>query len=338
MFVWPTIERIIAEHGAAALVTLAETHGSSPREAGARMVVRPDGGFFGTVGGGALEWTVLAEAQSLLAHLENGRLRRLDKALGPELGQCCGGRVILTLEGFDASDREMAAAFAAAERAGSLVTMATLEGGRLARQLISRHEGSHAAAYTRLADGRIIERFGVDATRLYLFGAGHVGRSLMLALAPLPFAITWVDPRPNGFPPHIPPSVTCLARAHPVGVLEQAPDNAFVAIMTHSHALDLDLATAALSAARFAYVGLIGSGTKRARFTRTMTKMGIAREKIDRLVCPIGLTEIADKAPAAIAASITAQLLIVRDALVARAAAVPSHTGSPPMFHDISHA
>ena len=50
--VWPTIERTIAEHGSAALVTLADVRGSSPREAGARMVVRPDGGFTGTIGGG----------------------------------------------------------------------------------------------------------------------------------------------------------------------------------------------------------------------------------------------------------------------------------------------
>ena len=45
MSVWPTIERFIAEHGAAVLVTLADAQGSSPREPGARMVVRPDGGL-----------------------------------------------------------------------------------------------------------------------------------------------------------------------------------------------------------------------------------------------------------------------------------------------------
>ena len=67
MSTWPTIERFIAEHGAAALVTLAQAQGSSPREAGARMVVAPDGTFTGTIGGGALEWGALAEAQALLA-------------------------------------------------------------------------------------------------------------------------------------------------------------------------------------------------------------------------------------------------------------------------------
>jgi xanthine dehydrogenase accessory factor len=338
MLVWPTIERLIAEHGAAALVTLAETRGSSPRDAGARMVVRPDGGFYGTIGGGALEWMALAEAQSLLAHPERGRLRRLDKALGPELGQCCGGRVILTVEGFDATDREMVTAFAAAERAGRLVTIAALDGARLVRRPFAGQEHPQAAAYLLLPDGQIIERFGSETTCLYLFGAGHVGRNLVLALAPLPFTVIWVDPRPNAFPPHVPNSATCLADENPVRLLERAPDRAFVAIMTHSHALDLDIAAAALSAGRFPYVGLIGSKTKRARFTRAMSKIGIAGERIDRLVCPIGLTEITDKAPAAIAASVAAQLLIVRDNLAARSTAAPPHSELARLLRDISHA
>ena len=61
--------------------------------------------------------------------------------------------------------------------------------------------------------------------------------------------------------------------------------------MTHSHALDLDLVIAALQAERFPYVGLIGSATKRARFTSAMRKMGMAAEAIGKLVCPIGLTD-----------------------------------------------
>ncbi len=56
----------------------------------------------------------------------------------------------------------------------------------------------------------MIERFVASATPLYLFGAGHVGRSLALALAPLPFAVTWIDPRPGAFPPHVPSNATCV--------------------------------------------------------------------------------------------------------------------------------
>jgi xanthine dehydrogenase accessory factor len=313
MQVWPTIERFVIEHGGAVLVTIAETQGSSPREAGARMVVRPDGGFSGTIGGGTLEWMALAEAQKLLAGGETN-FRSLDKALGPALGQCCGGRVILTLERFGRDDLADIAALAAAERVGPVTTIAPASATRLTRELAEIDENKFAGRrYCRLADGRVIEKFGASATPLYLFGAGHVGQSLVLALAPLPFAVTWIDPRANAFPSHVPPNVCCTQAAEPATLLADAPDTAFVAIMTHSHALDLDVAAAALRARRFPYVGLIGSDTKRARFAGTLRQLGIAEEIIDRLICPIGLTEIADKSPAAIAAAIVAQMLIARE-------------------------
>jgi xanthine dehydrogenase accessory factor len=312
MSVWPTIERFIAEHGAAVLVTLADVQGSSPREPGARMVVRPDGGFSGTIGGGALEWVALAEAQSMLARGDT--FRRLSRALGPDLGQCCGGRVVVTLERFDAHDRGSVASLAQAERAGPFITVAGAGGERPERHVASPGEvTARATSYVSLRDGRTVERFGTDVTLLYLFGAGHVGRALVLALAPLPFAVTWCDPRPSAFPSHVPGNVTCENDAQPVEVLARAPPATLVAVMTHSHALDLDLVAAALKIGHFPYVGLIGSATKRARFVSSLAKLNIAKETIERLICPIGLSAIRDKAPAAIAASVVAQLLIARE-------------------------
>ena len=222
----------------------------------------------------------------------------------------------VTLERFAADDRADVAALASAERAGRFVTVASVDdAGRPVRHVAAAGEINTSAdtAYKKLRDGRIVERFGENPTQLYLFGAGHVGRALVLALAPLPFAVTWADPRPGAFPAHIPGNVSCVGEGEPVQVLARAPDGALVAVMTHSHALDLDLVAAALKSRRFGYVGLIGSATKRARFVSTMSKLGLAKVDIDRLICPIGLQEIEDKAPAAIAASTVAQLLIVRE-------------------------
>jgi xanthine dehydrogenase accessory factor len=329
--VWPTVERFLTEHGAAVLVTLAQVQGSSPREPGARMMVRPDGRFSGTIGGGALEWLALAEAQSMMSG-PGASYRRLDKALGPELGQCCGGRVLVTLERFGSGDLGWVGRLAAAERAGSFTTTAE-PGHPTARTPASPDLIPPGVRYAQLVDGRIVERFGVDATALYLFGAGHVGQHLVLALAPLSFAVTWIDPRAGAFPSHVPANVTCRAGNEPVHLLEQAPDGAFIAIMTHSHALDLDVAAAALKVRRFPYVGLIGSGTKRARFASTLRQLGLATEDIDRLICPIGLTEIHDKAPAAIAASIAAQLLIRREAASATIATAPGRVSAAGASH-----
>src|SRR5271163_5314725 len=111
------IESIEAE-GAAALVGLVETKGSSPREAGAVMVVRPSGGFFGTIGGGAMEWRALAEARETLGQ-GRGASRRSVVALGPELAQCCGGRVEWRIETFGHDDLERLRALAETERAAA---------------------------------------------------------------------------------------------------------------------------------------------------------------------------------------------------------------------------
>ena len=321
MSTWPTIERYLAEHGAAALVTLAQAQGSSPREAGARMVVAPNGTFTGTIGGGALEWGALAEAQALLARRDGTMIARLDKALGPDLGQCCGGRVLLTIERFGAADSDVVAALAEAERAGVLTTIATVGGdGRLSRRIAKANEGrAPRPAYDVQSDGRVYERFGDEPTPFYLFGAGHVGRALSVALSPLPFLVTWIDLRPGAIPETFPANVTAVTQGDPIDLLGRAPDGAFVAVMTHSHALDLDLVIAALAANRFPYVGLIGSATKRARFTSAMQKMGMAADTVGKLVCPIGLTAIKDKAPAAIAASVAAQVLMVREAALGAA-------------------
>jgi xanthine dehydrogenase accessory factor len=146
-----------------------------------------------------------------------------------------------------------------------------------------------------------------------LFGGGHIGRALVAALAPLPFTVRWIDDRPDAFEGAEPFGALTAVSALPEAELAAAPVGAFAIVMTHSHALDLALVAAALPDPRFAYVGLIGSATKRALFERRLAEIGVASKAIARLVCPIGVRGISDKAPAAIAAAVTAELLIERE-------------------------
>jgi xanthine dehydrogenase accessory factor len=144
-----------------------------------------------------------------------------------------------------------------------------------------------------------------------LFGAGHVGRALVLALAPLPFTVRWIDSRPGQFPQHIPQNVVpVLSEAHD-HELAAAPLKALAIIMTHSHPLDFDITIGALKRGTFDYVGLIGSNTKRARLVKLARQLGVAEDALHRLVCPIGLPQIHGKQPAVIAAAIAAQILMV---------------------------
>jgi xanthine dehydrogenase accessory factor len=321
------IEAIEAE-GSAALVTLARVEGSSPREAGARMVVRPSGGFHGTIGGGALEFAALEAARAALRAGRGPALRR-SLALGPELGQCCGGRVEWRIETFDERDLADLSALAIAESGAATPLSARLKlDGRVQRTL---GPGASERRLARLADESWTEPLGASARAVYLFGAGHVGRALALALAPLPFAVRWIDPRRDAFPTHAPLNVTLIHAPEPAAELASAPDRALVVVMTHSHALDLEIVAEALRVERFGYVGLIGSATKRARFLSQMRAAGLTELELARLVCPIGIPGLESKDPAVIAASTAAQLLIVDEKLAAEdgAAGAGLHNGSP---------
>ncbi|MDE0456396.1 MAG: xanthine dehydrogenase accessory protein XdhC [Chromatiales bacterium] len=179
-------------------------------------------------------------------------------------------------------------------------------------------------------DGVIVERFRDPRRPVWLFGAGHVGRALMLALAPLPFDVTWIDERADAFPVAVPANVRSLHSAEPEYEVARAPDGALIVVMTHSHARDLAVVHAALAAGRFGYVGLIGSASKRARFTRRLREAGVTQARVTELVCPIGLSTIGSKHPAAIAAGVAVQLLERNEADAASAAPVRSIVASAP--------
>ena len=127
--------------------------------------------------------------------------------------------------------------------------------------------------------------------------------------------MVWIDPREDAFPSIVPGDVRVVVTETPAAELNAVPDGAFVLVMSHSHALDFDVVLAALQARRFDYVGLIGSASKKARFRSRLRQAGLGDDDIERLVCPIGINGIASKQPAAIAASVVADLLRRRDAM-----------------------
>ena len=144
---------------------------------------------------------------------------------------------------------------------------------------------------------------------VFVFGAGHVGMAVINSLAPLAFDITWFDNRENIFPNTLPQNVKpTLFKAIP-DCFEVVPQNTFILIMTHEHRLDFDITEKALETKHIAFTGLIGSRTKKARFTKRLSEQGISPAKIEKLTCPIGIKGISDKSPPAIAASVATQLL-----------------------------
>ncbi len=142
-----------------------------------------------------------------------------------------------------------------------------------------------------------------------VFGAGHVGRALVGLLAALPCRVLWRDGRGGMFPHDLPVHVATSA-----GGIDTVPPRASVLVMTHDHQVDFELTEAALRRSDLAFVGLIGSDTKRARFVSRLRRGGLSDAAISQLVCPVGLPGAGGKLPAEIAIAVAAQLLQVRDA------------------------
>ncbi len=294
------LRRALARRARVVRVVVAEVQGSAPREAGAAMLVWEDGQQ-GTIGGGALEYEAAARARALLEKGRGAELTRLP--LGPALGQCCGGAVVLLSEVFSADDLERI------EKSEVFARPVTGDEMPLrVRRLLAEARESGARPRPALLDGWMVEPVRRPAAPLWIYGAGHVGRALVDVITPLEdFVITWIDTSPDRFPETVPEGVTILPAAAPQRTLARAPRDAHHLILTYSHALDLELCHALLGHG-FASAGLIGSASKWARFRRRLAALGHAPEAIGRITCPIGDKRLG-KAPQAIAIGVAAQLL-----------------------------
>lgn len=296
---WIGQAKAALDRGPAALVTVLATEGSAPRGPGARMVVARDT-IAGTIGGGALEHRVTAQARALLGD-KPGAWRVQDYPLGPLLGQCCGGRVRLLVEHLgDAAWLDHAAS-------GARI-VATLGPETIDRIACDATLPLLSARGARPGPGTVFVEPEDRARRLILlFGAGHVGRAIASRAPGLPLQIAWYDTRADAAET---PGVVLAEADDAVACAGDAPAGAAVLILTHDHALDYRLTAAALSG-KAGFVGLIGSATKRARFLSRLATDGVAAM---RLVCPIGLPGVTGKEPDVIAIAALAQLLALGDA------------------------
>ncbi len=291
----------LAGRESVARVVVARAEGSAPRDAGAAMLVW-DGGQSGTIGGGALELAAAGRAREALA---SGRDRIDRSALGPGLGQCCGGAVTVLIEVWTRSRL----AGIAGEVVARQVPGGPEEMPLGVHRALAAARSAGKAARPELLEGWMIEPVSHPARSLWIYGAGHVGRALVGVLAPLPdFAVTWVDTAPDRFPETVPEQVTVLVASNPAEVVRFAPREAEHLVLTYSHALDLELCHRLLGHG-FARAGLIGSKTKWARFRSRLAALGHAETEIARIDCPIGDPSLG-KHPQAIAVSVAHGLLI----------------------------
>ena len=256
------LEAFFAANPDAIACELTSVRGSSPREQGTFMIVGQEA-IFGTIGGGALEYMVIEHARRLIA---DGRAEdAMDVPLGPEIGQCCGGRVGVSLRYADTRLQQILVQRVAAEDAG--------------------------------------------AARVYIFGAGHVGRVLAQILSLLPVQVEVIDTRQEELD-LLTPGIAHRRVAMPEALVRSAPQGSAFVILTHDHALDFLIANEALARADSPYVGMVGSRTKRAKFASWFVEQGGDAGALKRLILPIGAQGLGDKRPSVIAALAAAEIMV----------------------------
>ena len=191
-------------------------------------------------------------------------------------------------------------------------------------------------------DAAELARWPIEPPRfhLQLYGAGHVGRAIVRALAPLHVVVDWIDERDEEFPaawideaPDVPwpDHVRKVCVDSVEAEVLAAPPGAHYLVLTHRHDLDERISEAILARGDFGYFGLIGSKTKRARFLHRFEQRGLPADAIARMTCPIGMPGIDGKEPEVIAAAVVAQLLAqpVRAASHAKTPAARAASATP---------
>jgi xanthine dehydrogenase accessory factor len=304
------------------LATVCSQSGSTPRVAGARMVVHSDGRIHGTIGGGLVEATAIRDAADCF---QNGRSRCHSFDLSNDdaavTDMICGGRMECCLEFVpaDSHNRAVFGELLGALRSGRrAILVSPLSGDTGEGRFVLDHKGRtdstvvpepllsavrqlrpSTSAATILASGGqdyLASSFAVGGT-LYLIGAGHVAGCTAEAAARVGFRVVVMDDRAEfanrqRFPLAdevrvLPSFADCLPAA-------EIDSDSYLVIVTPA-----------------GYIGMIGSRKKRnAIYTRLLDR-GVTEAQLEQVRCPIGMAIEADT-PEEIAVSIVGELIYQR--------------------------
>lgn len=315
------------------LVTIIASSGSTPRGAGARMLVSARGLLSGTIGGGAVEHRCIAMAQELLGSTRPAQssfaLNQNDTA---DLGMICGGQVqvqFLPISGGDewalALCRDAEARFAAGVPfwlfaplfEGGALTLWPEPGEAKAPKLFPEPEQEltpEPKFQTIGGKSWFSEQIQRPGT-VYIFGGGHVAQALVPVLTPVEFSCIVLEDREEFADPSLFPGIreTRLVDLNDFDVYRDITSADYVCVMTRGHKSDLLVMQQALrTPAR--YIGVIGSARKITTSFENLRGMGFGEKDLARIVTPIGLP-IGGRSPAEIAISIAAQLIQYRSGL-----------------------
>lgn len=326
-----------------ALAAILSHQGSTPRTSGSRMIVLPDGTILGTIGGGLVEATVRDTCLDLIP--KNAcRIQSfaLNQELKAGLDMVCGGSLTVLMETLVPGPELISVlkALVAQEQAGKKGTLVSRLSGTPERNftlekslvlpdgtvtgpcpvpeslvadiLDNRFSGTFPTVHALGLEQFIIQPMPPSDT-LFIFGAGHVGFQLARLAHFTGFSTVVIDDREE-FASDTRFPFARLVRVIPefVDVFTdlEIDDHAYIVILTRGHLHDQTVLEQALRT-HPAYIGMIGSRTKRKKIYDNLMKNGVSEEQLTRVHSPVGLS-IGAQTPAEISISIMAEIIEVR--------------------------
>lgn len=321
---------------AVASAVIISASGSTPRRTGSRMVISADDRICGSVGGGTGEAAVRHEARTVF-YRRRSRLIRINLTEGDAAadGMICGGALEVLIEHIapTAGNTHLFSELLADWDAGNGRVLFTVfredppEAHELCRtreptrfpEVLSetlRREMCNRAGKARLPfvereNGCIVVAEPMRAAgRVFIAGAGHVGRATAVLAGFVGFDIIVLDDRPDFLSPqHFPGNCrlkTVAGFADCFDGFDLRADSLIV-IVTRGHLHDKTVLAQALCT-RAGYVGMIGSRRKRDAIYARLRDEGFSRLDLERVSCPIGV-DIGGDTPEEIAVSIVAELI-----------------------------
>ena len=333
----PDLDNWQREDDPIALATVIQTWGSSPRRAGAKMALTPDGKITGSVSGGCVEGAVFEAGVEVL---RSNRPQLLHFGVADEtawdVGLACGGSIDIFVKPLDVDFLRALRSVLMEEKPAVSVTVVRGPDEFVGREILVHEDGSLTGKLSGGWDELAIEIAGealaageprrtmlsddvevfvevfLPPPALIAVGGVHITVALVALAKTLGYRTVVVDPRRAFGSEERFPDVDQLIQAWPQEAFEQIPitRSTAIAMLTHDPKLDDPALKIALSSPAF-YVGALGSKTTQAKRRQRLLEEGLTEAQLDRLHGPIGL-KIGAGTPEEIALSIMSEIVAAR--------------------------
>ncbi len=333
------LDRWIADgNKSIALATVVQTWGSSPRRAGAKMAITPDGKITGSVSGGCVEGAVFEEGVDVL---KSNRPKLLHFGVADEtawdVGLACGGSIDIFVQPLSLTFFESLHSVLVDEQAAVAVTVIQGPNELLGSELLMHNDGRTigsirddlnpmvlkianetlaAGESRRVKVNEDVEVFAeaiLPPPTVIAVGGVHITIALMVLAKTLGYRTVVIDPRSAFGNETRFPHADRLIQKWPQDAFHEIPitRSTAIAMLTHDPKLDDPALKIALPSEAF-YVGALGSKTTQAKRRQRLLDEGLTEEQLNRLHGPIGL-EIGAGTPEEIAMSIMAEIVAARN-------------------------